>query len=64
VLLGGGYLCFVLGVEVNRTAWEQPPQQWTLVLADTELADGELCRAETNRLNRSSTTRAAFTSRT
>jgi hypothetical protein len=32
VLLGGGYLgkhlCFVLGVEVNRTAWGQPPQQW------------------------------------
>jgi len=50
VLLGGGYLgghlCFVLGVEVNRTAWEQPPQQWTPVLADTELADGELCRAD------------------
>jgi nitrite reductase/ring-hydroxylating ferredoxin subunit len=50
VLLGGGYLgghlCFVLGVEVNRTAWEQPPQQWTPVLADTGLADGELCRAD------------------
>ncbi|HEX4661642.1 MAG TPA: hypothetical protein VH307_29960 [Streptosporangiaceae bacterium] len=29
VLLGGGYLgghlCFVLGVEVKRTAWEQRP---------------------------------------
>ena len=50
MLLGGGYLgghlCFVLGVEVNRTAWEQRPQQWTPVLADTELADGELCRAD------------------
>jgi len=50
VLPGGGYLgghlCFVLGVEVNRTAWEQRPQQWTPVLADTELADGELCRAD------------------
>jgi nitrite reductase/ring-hydroxylating ferredoxin subunit len=33
-------------VEVNRTAWEQPPQQWTPVLADTELADGELRRAD------------------
>ncbi|HEX9516912.1 MAG TPA: DUF2231 domain-containing protein [Streptosporangiaceae bacterium] len=46
VLPGGGYLgghlCFVVGVEVNRTAWEQPPQQWTPVLADTGLADGEL----------------------
>jgi Rieske [2Fe-2S] domain len=41
MLLGGrylgGHLCFVLGVEVNRTAWEQPPQQWTPVLADGEL---------------------------
>ena len=50
MLLGGGYLgghlCFVLGVDVNRTAWEQRPQQWTPVLADTELADGELCRAD------------------
>ena len=31
VLPGGGYLgghlCFVLGVEVNRTAWEQRPDQ-------------------------------------
>jgi nitrite reductase/ring-hydroxylating ferredoxin subunit len=50
VLLGGGYLgghlCFVLGVDVNRTAWEQRPSQWTPVLVDTELADGELCRAD------------------
>jgi len=50
VLLGGGYLgghlCFVLGVEVNRTAWEQRPQQWTPVLADTELADGEHRKAD------------------
>jgi nitrite reductase/ring-hydroxylating ferredoxin subunit len=42
----GGRLCFVLGVDVNRTAWEQRPSQWTPVLADTELADGELCRAD------------------
>jgi hypothetical protein len=45
VLLGGadlgGHLCFVMGVDVNRTAWEQRPDQWTQVLADTELADGE-----------------------
>ncbi len=50
VLPGGGYLgghlCFVFGVEVNRTAWEQRLSQWTPVLADTELADGELCRAD------------------
>jgi len=45
VLLGGadlgGHPCFVMGVDVNRTAWEQRPDQWTQVLADTELADGE-----------------------
>ena len=50
VLPGGGYLgghlAFVFGVEVNRTAREQRPSQWTPVLADTELADGELCRAD------------------
>ena len=42
----GGHLCFVLGVEVNRTAWEQRPDQWTPVLADTELADGEHRKAD------------------
>jgi nitrite reductase/ring-hydroxylating ferredoxin subunit len=50
VLPGGGYLgghlSFGMGVDVNRTAWEQRPSQWTPVLADTELADGELCRAD------------------
>ena len=42
----GGHLCFALGVEVIRTAREQRPQQRTPVLADIELADGELCRAD------------------
>jgi nitrite reductase/ring-hydroxylating ferredoxin subunit len=42
----GGHLAFVMGVNVNRTAWEQPPRQWTPVLADTELADGELRKAD------------------
>ena len=50
MLLGGadlgGHLCFVMGVDVNRTAWEQRPDQWTPVLADTELADGEHRRAD------------------
>jgi nitrite reductase/ring-hydroxylating ferredoxin subunit len=45
VLLGGaylgGHLSFGMGVDVNRTAWEQRPDEWTPVLADTELADGE-----------------------
>lgn len=50
MLLGGGYLggylSFVMGVNVNRTAWEHPPDQWTPVLADTELAEGEHRKAD------------------
>ena len=50
VLLGGaylgGHLSFVMGVKVNRTAWEQPPHQWTPVLAGTELAEGDLRKAD------------------
>jgi nitrite reductase/ring-hydroxylating ferredoxin subunit len=42
----GGHLSFGMGVDVNRTAWEQRPHQWTPVLADTELADGQLCKAD------------------
>jgi nitrite reductase/ring-hydroxylating ferredoxin subunit len=42
----GGHLCFVMGVDVNRTAWEQRPDQWTPVLADAELADGEHRKAD------------------
>jgi nitrite reductase/ring-hydroxylating ferredoxin subunit/uncharacterized membrane protein len=37
----GGHLTFVRGVNVNRTAWQQGPQEWTPVLADAELPDGE-----------------------
>ena len=44
VLMGGaylgGHLSFGMGVDVNRTAWQQPPNQWTPVLADSDLADG------------------------
>jgi nitrite reductase/ring-hydroxylating ferredoxin subunit len=36
----GGHLSFVKGVNVNRTAWQQGPAEWTPVLADAELADG------------------------
>jgi nitrite reductase/ring-hydroxylating ferredoxin subunit len=50
VLMGGaylgGHLSFVMGVDVNRTAWEQPPQEWTPVLAETELAEGRPCKVE------------------
>jgi len=50
VLMGGaylgGHLSFGMGVNVNRTAWQQPPHQWTPVLADTDLADGEHRKAD------------------
>jgi nitrite reductase/ring-hydroxylating ferredoxin subunit/uncharacterized membrane protein len=42
----GGHLSFGMGTDVNRTAWEQRPDQWTPVLADTELADGQLRKAD------------------
>lgn len=45
VLLAGGYLgghlSFVKGVNVNHTAFEQGPQEWTPVLADGDLGPGE-----------------------
>ena len=37
----GGHLSFAKGVNVNRLAWEYRPSDWTSVLADSELADGE-----------------------
>ena len=50
VLMGGAYLgghmSFGMGVNANRTAWQQPPHQWTPVLADTDLADGEHRKAD------------------
>jgi nitrite reductase/ring-hydroxylating ferredoxin subunit len=42
----GGHLSFGMGVDVNRTAWEQRPHQWAPVLADTELADGQHRKAD------------------
>ncbi len=50
VLMGGAYLgghmSFGMGVDVNRTAWQQPPHQWTPVLAEADLADGEHRKAD------------------
>jgi nitrite reductase/ring-hydroxylating ferredoxin subunit len=37
----GGHLSFVRGVNVNRTAWQQGPHEWTAALADADLPDGE-----------------------
>jgi nitrite reductase/ring-hydroxylating ferredoxin subunit/uncharacterized membrane protein len=37
----GGHLSYVKGVGVNHTAFEEPPTDWTPVLADAELSPGE-----------------------
>ncbi|HZV48876.1 MAG TPA: Rieske 2Fe-2S domain-containing protein [Candidatus Dormibacteraeota bacterium] len=37
----GGHLTLVRGVNVNRTAWEQGPEEWTPVLDDEQLAEGQ-----------------------
>lgn len=36
----GGHLSFVMGINVNHTAFEHRPDDWTPVLADADLADG------------------------
>jgi nitrite reductase/ring-hydroxylating ferredoxin subunit len=43
----GGHLSFVRAVNVNHTAFEYGPQEWTPVLADAELAEGEHRRVTT-----------------
>ncbi|SNS26570.1 Rieske 2Fe-2S domain-containing protein [Actinomadura mexicana] len=37
----GGHLTFTRGLNVNRTAWQHGPEDWTPVLAASELAEGE-----------------------
>lgn len=37
----GGYLSFVRGVNVNRNAWDEGLDEWTPVLADSDLPDDE-----------------------
>ena len=37
----GGHLSFVQGVNVNHTAFEHRPEEWTPVLADADLRAGE-----------------------
>ena len=37
----GGHLSFVKGVNVNRTAWQEGPQEWTPVIRADELTDGQ-----------------------
>jgi nitrite reductase/ring-hydroxylating ferredoxin subunit len=40
----GGHLSFAKGVNVNHTFLEYRPQEWTTVLAEAELGEGELRR--------------------
>jgi nitrite reductase/ring-hydroxylating ferredoxin subunit len=42
----GGHLSFGKGTNVNRTAWEHGPEEWTPVLAVDELAEGAHRRVE------------------
>lgn len=49
-LLGGGYLgghlAFARGVGVNNTAFEEPSTNWQPVLPDSDLAAGQLVKAQ------------------
>lgn len=38
----GGHLSFAQGVGVNQTAFEDPPSEWTAVLAEADLPEGTL----------------------
>ncbi|MCW2132062.1 Rieske 2Fe-2S domain-containing protein [Arthrobacter sp. VKM Ac-2550] len=50
VLMAGGYLgghlAYSKGVNVNRTAWREGPAEWQAVLAEAELAEGNLRKVE------------------
>jgi nitrite reductase/ring-hydroxylating ferredoxin subunit len=42
----GGYLSFVKGVNVNRTAYEDRPSDWTPVASDADLGDGATLKVD------------------
>jgi nitrite reductase/ring-hydroxylating ferredoxin subunit len=44
--MSGGELSFGLGVRVNRTAWEAPPDTFTAVAKVGDVEDERLCRVE------------------
>ena len=44
----GGYLSFARGVGVNHALNEQPPTEWTPVLAESDLPEGTPTRVEAN----------------
>ncbi|MFA1548948.1 Rieske 2Fe-2S domain-containing protein [Actinomadura chokoriensis] len=37
----GGHLSFVRGLNVNRNAWQEGPDEWTSVLDENQLVEGE-----------------------
>jgi nitrite reductase/ring-hydroxylating ferredoxin subunit len=37
----GGHLSYSQGVNVNRTAWRHGPADWTAVMTDSDLGDGQ-----------------------
>jgi nitrite reductase/ring-hydroxylating ferredoxin subunit len=41
----GGHLSYSRGVNVNRTAFEDGPQEWTAVMPETDLGEGQLRHA-------------------
>ena len=41
----GGDLVFRMGTQVNRTAWIEGPDEWTAAIADGEVPEGKLVRA-------------------
>jgi nitrite reductase/ring-hydroxylating ferredoxin subunit/uncharacterized membrane protein len=42
----GGHLSYVRGVNVNRTAYENRPREWTRAASDSDLAEGSPTRVE------------------
>jgi nitrite reductase/ring-hydroxylating ferredoxin subunit/uncharacterized membrane protein len=42
----GGHISYVLGIGVDREAFIEPVTEWTDAVAESELIDGELTRAE------------------
>ncbi|HET7305961.1 MAG TPA: Rieske 2Fe-2S domain-containing protein [Segeticoccus sp.] len=42
----GGHLAYSRGVNVNHTAFHSPPSEWTPVLPDAELAEGQSRRVD------------------
>lgn len=43
----GGYLAYSRGVGVNNAFYQHPPEEWTPVLAETDLTDGQPIRVHT-----------------